>query len=508
MDPAIAYTPLSWQLLYATCAKLLNYPDKPGLAGSILTPEVARALPTRSADGRTYTYTIRPGFRFAPPSDEPVTAQTFKTTIERALNPRMHNPVAAEFDDIVGAKAYMARRATHISGVTASGNTLTVKLTAPAPDLPSRLAQPFFCAVPSDTPIDPKGVRVIPMAGPYTVASYTPGQGIVLVRNPNYHANRPHRLAQIDVNVNIPGSRAVSQVEAGRADYAVDGEVDNSDAATLAARYGPGSPAARDGHQQYFVNVARAVDFLALNTHRPLFSDLKMRLAVNYAIDRAALAQLGREGSHLPEHPADGYLPPDVPGYTNPQIYPLKPDVAKARALAAGHVGQTAQLYTCDATPCDQQAQIIKTDVAAIGLHLEIKAYPDSTLYKKALTPGEPFDLLWASWASDYPDPAATLNLLLESGTIIPTFNSPTYRDRLAAAAKLTGPNRYLTYAKLNLELTRDAAPWIAYGNGDAHDLFSARIGCQTYGVYGIDLAALCPRTHAARVARPPRTPG
>jgi peptide/nickel transport system substrate-binding protein len=495
MDPAKAYIPLSWQLLYATCAKLLNYPDKSGLAGSVLVPEVAQSLPRRSADGRSYTFTIRSGFRFSPPSNQPVTAQTFKDTIERTLNPRMENPVAAAFNDIVGASAYMAGKADHISGVTARGNTLTIRLTAPAPDLPTRLAQPFFCAVPSDTPIDPKGLRVIPSAGPYSVASYTPGQGIALVRNPNYHGDRPHWLKRIEVRVGIPGQRAVAQVEAGTAEYAIDGEVDSSDAATLAARYGPERAAARAGHQQYFTNVARQLDFLALNTHRPLFADVRMREAVNYAIDRTALAALGHEDSLLPDHPADSYLPPNVPGYTNPRVYPLTPDPAKAKALARGHAEASAVLYTCDASPCDQQAQIIKTDLAAIGLQLQVKAFPDQTLYAKTATPGEPFDLAWVDWYADYPDPDAILNLLLESGSPIPTFDDPTFRARLAAASQLSGPKRYLTYAKLDADLTRNAAPWIAFGNAYAHDFFSSRIGCQTYGVYGIDIAALCIRT-------------
>jgi ABC-type transport system substrate-binding protein len=316
----------------------------------------------------------------------------------------------------------------------------------------------------------------------------------VLVRNPNYHGNRPHSLDRFEVRVNIPGGRAVAQVQAGTADYAIDGEVDSSDAATLAARYGPGSPAARAGHQQYFVNAARQLDFLTLNTHRPLFANLRMRQAVNYAIDRTALAQLGHEGSLLPDHPADSYLPPNVPGYSNPQIYPLTPDLGKARALAAGHAGQTAVLYICEAAPCDQQAQIIKTDLAAIGIKLQVKAYPDQTLFTKLATPGEPYDLAWDGWYSDYPDPDAILNLLLETSQFFPTFDDPTDRARLAAAARLSGPKRYLTYAKLNADLTRNAAPWVAYGNGYGHDFFSARIGCQTYSVYGIDIAALCIR--------------
>ena len=369
MDPALANDGLAVQLLYATCAKLLNYPDKPGPAGSQLVPEVAQSLPERSAGGRGYTFTIRSGFRFSPPSSEPVTAQTFKYTIERALNPRMRSQVAGQFRDIVGASAYMAGKAAHIAGLTARGNTLTIRLTAPAPDLPARITEPAFCAVPSDTPIDPRGVRVIPSAGPYRVSSYTPGQGIVLTRNPNYHAGRPHRLERIEVTVGIPGQRADTQVQADTADYAdyEAGGEPAGDASALAARYGPGSPAASAGHQRYFVNPQPQLDFLALNTHRPLFADTRLRQAVNYAIDRRALARLGDEYSPVPEHPTDHYLPPGIPGYSTTRIYPVTPDLAKARALAKGRATTTAVLYTCDQAPCDQQAQIIKTDLAAIG---------------------------------------------------------------------------------------------------------------------------------------------
>jgi hypothetical protein len=84
------------------------------------------------------------------------------------------------------------------------------------------------------------------------------------------------------------------------------------------------------------------------------------------------------------------------------------------------------------------------------------------------------------------------LNVLLEDGTFIPTFKNPAYRVRLAAAAQLSGAERYLTYARLDADLARDAAPLVAFGELSSPELFSSRIGCQTYGVYGIDLAALC----------------
>ena len=153
---------------------------------------------------------------------------------------------------------------------------------------------------------------MIPSAGPYRVVSYTPGQGVVLTRNPNYHGNRPHRLARIEQAVQVPGRRAIAEVEKGAANVALDGAVDPSNAARLAARYGVRSPAGRSGRQQYFVSPQAALDFFALNTHRPLFSDTRLRRAVNYAVDRAALARLGNFLSRLQEHTTDHYLMPSV----------------------------------------------------------------------------------------------------------------------------------------------------------------------------------------------------
>ena len=495
MDPALANDTVALQLLYSTCAKLVNYPDEAAPAGSQLVPEVAQSLPVRSADGKSYTFTIRSGFHFSPPSTESVTAQTFKYSIERTLNPRMRSPFARDYADIVGAPAYMAGKSGHISGLIARGNRLTVRLTAPTGDLPALMAEPAVCAVPTDTPIEPRGERVIPSARPYRVASYTPKQGVVLTRNANYRGNRPHRLARIELAVGIPARRAIDEVEAGTAAYAIGAEFDSAQAATLAARYGPATPAAKIGHQQYFVNAYPQLDFLALNTHRPLFADLRLRQAVNYAIDRARLARLGDYFLPLPEHTTDHYLPPGIPGYRNVQIYPLTPDLAKARRLARGHAGATVVLYTCKVSPCPEQAQIVKTDLAAIGLRVEVNALPSDKLFTKLATPGEPFDMGWGGWLPDWRDPAAMLNALLESGTFVPTFEDPTWRRRLAAAAKLTGAERYLTYARLDADLARDAAPLVAFGNLSSPDFFSARIGCQVFEpAYGMDLGSLCIR--------------
>jgi YVTN family beta-propeller protein len=499
MDPALAYEVVtgSWQLLYATCAKLLNYPDEPGPRGSRLIPEVARALPALSADRETYTFKIRPGFSFSPPSNQPVTAQTFKETIERTLNPRMRSGTAPYLADVVGAAAYAAGKTDHISGVVANGDTLTIHLVKPEGDFPTRMATPAFCAVPHGTPIDRKGVRVLPSAGPYYLSSYTPGHRIVLIRNPNYHGSRPRHFARIEYAV-VPYRQAVADVQAGRADYVYLWGPGAADLRTLASqlanRYGPTSSAARRGRQQYFLDPAPALDFFSLNAHRPLFADARMRQAVNYAINRRALADVG-DAAPAPDYPTDQYLPLGTPGYARAHAYRLTPDLTKARALARG-AGRIAVLYTCDGTPCQEQAQIVKTDLAAIGIQVDVQAFPLSTMFFRESRPGAPFDLGYVGWIADYPDPWAMLDTVLGQAGFL-TFDDPTYQRRLAQAAQLSGPERYLTYSNLELDMAHNAAPLAVYGNMVIPDFFSARIGCQTYGVYGMDLAALCTRNSA-----------
>jgi peptide/nickel transport system substrate-binding protein len=418
----------------------------------------------------------------------------------------MKDPFVTDFSDVAGMSAYESSRADHIAGIVARADTLTIRLSAPNPDIVARLTEPPACAVPSDTPINPGGFNLIASAGPYYVESFTPGQSVLLERNPNYRGSRPHRFERIEVAMGMSTGRAVAAVKAGTADYTtlasgapspgagLAGSV-AAEASALAAQYGPFSPAALRGLQQYFVNPGLQLDYFVLNTHRPLFSDLRLRQAVNWAIDRRKLAQLGDGFQPLPEHPTDHYLPPGMPGYRGEQLYPLTPDLARARQLANGD-GRTALLYTCDISPCPEQAQIVTTDLAAIGIRVQIKKLTLGALFSGFLNPHPPFDLAWDGWITDFPDPYGMLNVLLEDGAIIePTFNDPTYQRRLAAAARLSGPNRYLTYGKLDLDLARNAAPLVAFGNLSSHDFFSARIGCQIYNAYlGMDLAALCLR--------------
>jgi ABC-type oligopeptide transport system substrate-binding subunit len=498
-DPTLAYYQTSWQHQYATCAKLLNYPDAPAPKGSQLQPEVAAAMPTISNDGKTYTFTIRDGFKFSPPSNAPVTAEVFKFAIERVLTPKMQSPGASFIKDVVGSEDMLAGKAQHASGVTVAGNKLTIKLTTAAPDLLARLAMPFFCAIPTNTPVDANGVDTPPMAGPYYIKKRIPKRTIVLARNPNYGGDRPANLDEMIYTVGVNENQGLLQIKAGHADYAADA-LPPSSHCELDRQYGPDSQAAKDGKQQYFVNPALIFSYVGLNTTRDAFKDPKVRQAVSYAIDRPSIS---RQSGCFAGTLTDQYLPPGVQGFKDTDIYPLDgPDLDKAKELMAGKTGIKAVLYTCNAGSCPDRSQVIQANLKAIGIQVEIKQWERAIQFEKEGIRGEPFDIADEGWIADYPDPYDFLNKLFDGTTITAKnnvnfsyFNNANINQKLEEASRLTGDKRFSTYGDLDAELARDWAPVASYQNDNIRDFFSARIGCQVYQpVYGMDLNTLCVR--------------
>jgi len=154
IDPALTLAPntgatISAQIASvalgdATCALLFRYPVAgPPAIRYDLVPEVAAGYPKVSPDGRTYTFTIRKGYRFS--TGAPVTAASYAAAINRDLNPKMGSPAAQYLRDIVGAGAVQRGTVSTASGVKVAGSRLIVQLTKRAPDFAARTTTPYFC---------------------------------------------------------------------------------------------------------------------------------------------------------------------------------------------------------------------------------------------------------------------------------------------------------------------------------------------------------------------------
>ena len=505
-DPATAdpYYPVAHQIFYATCAQLMNYPDAAAPAGARLQAEVAAGPPEISSDGRTYTFRIRPGFRFSPPSNEPVTATTFRASIERALGPGLGRdaPAISYAHDIVGADAFHRGRSRSIAGLSVRGDRLRVRLTAAAGDLPARLALPQFCAVPQRTPVEANGLaQPIPSAGPYYIAAADAGRQLVLRRNPNYRGSRPRRIAQVDYVVGLSTRSAVDRVRAGTFDATTLGVPDLFEPEFQpGGRYDREFGAAAGARRRYFLHPSLTLRAFALNTSRPLFRDPALRRAVSLALDRGALA--GRFGAQ----PTDQYLPPAMPGFRDVHAYPLNgPDLTAARALT-GSRARTAVLWTCGGIVCRAIGEIVRRDLAPLGLRVKIRQLVTWDIAGGRR--GAEYDLLDVVWTPDVPDPDAILGPLLDGTRLRPTdntnlsyFDDPSTNARLARAGALTGGARYRAFGTLDAELARDDAPLAAFAVDNVAEYFSPRLGCSVFQpvIGSSSLGALCVRSSASK---------
>jgi peptide/nickel transport system substrate-binding protein len=481
VDPQMDYTSIGWQLEYATCRNLVSYPDAAGTAGEELVPDAATSLPTISADGLTYSFLLRPGLRFS--DGEPLTAESYARALVRSLWPGL-GPTSY-FANIVGASAVHAGRATELFGVVVPDSRhLRIRLRQADPTLLDKLATPFACPVPAQTPLAPS-FSPLPASGPYAVTTLT-GTTLAATRNPYYTGHRPAGPDEIDYQAGVDGETAVQDVESGAADYLADG-IPADQSPRLYDSYGPGSQ-----HQQLFVDGTLGVRYLGLNTSRPLFADPTVRQAVNFALDRPAI--IAALGPHSGE-PTDQVLAPGMPGYRPISRYPLDgPDLPAALALMNGRTAD-AVLYTSFAAM--PAAELIKAELAPIGIDVTIDAFSRGEQIQRDGMRNEPFDMTIEGWLPDFADGSADAQLfdgttITDSNNIdISYFDDPTVNHLIHHAARLAGTRRDDAYASLDALLTADA-PWAPIAVMNQLDFVSARVGGVIYQPErGLDLGAV-----------------
>jgi ABC-type transport system substrate-binding protein len=220
-----------------------------------------------------------------------------------------------------------------------------------------------------------------------------------------------------------------------------------------------------------------------------------MRRAVNYAIDRRALA------AAFDDAPADRIVPPAVPGFPAGRVYPLDgPDLVAARKLA-GRGSRHAVLYWCGPDARQRTlAHIVSSDLARIGISVSVAASqscPTNGRYDAQMKRADL--ILFSGLGSEERDPAPFLDQeLVRDGSVGSAlgpglWTTAGFRKRLERAAALRGPARLRAYVRLVGKLTR-AAPFAVFGSFIWSEYFSPKIGCRIFQAeYGIvDLGALC----------------
>jgi ABC-type oligopeptide transport system substrate-binding subunit len=489
-DPALDYLSTGWEIEYATCLKLMNYPDVNGPKSSQLYPDAAAGFPKVSNSGKTYDFNVTAGKWTKFSDGSPVTAANFKAAIDRDADPKMQSPALPFFSDIVGADK------SPVSGVKVSGSHLIVTLTHAAPDFLARMAMPFFCAIPTNLAHDPNGVLAPASAGPYYISERVPNKSITVKKNPNYKGKRPHNVNAIVYNIGNSLDASYLRAQQGATDYAAQG-IPPASYAEAAQKYGINKT-------QFWAKPIMSINYLAFNHDRPLFkgaAGIALKKAISYAIDRKAL--LAQSG-YLAGKRTDQILPPGMAGFRDASLYPLKgPDLVTAKKWAAKSGvkdGTTVELYTSNRGAAPLQAQIYQFNLKQIGLNVNTHLFARAVQIDKEGTRGEPFDVTTEGWLADYADPYDFINVLLSGDNLhassnnnVAYFNDPKYNKLMTQASLMSGAARYTAYGNLDVNMMKDNPPWAARANSNDRIFLSARVGCFTYNsIYQLNLAALC----------------
>jgi peptide/nickel transport system substrate-binding protein len=491
VDPQTAWFTTAWSLEYATAAKLYNYPDERGPAGSILQPEVASGF-TVSDGGRTYTFTIRKGFRFS--DGTAVTARNFAYAIDRAANHKLESP-AAQFItnpdgvNIVGAIGVNQGYGKHVLGVSVKGNRLVVHLVRPSGTFLSIISMPFFQATSTKLPLTHEVTSPYPSAGPYFFSRHDVNVLTSIRRNPFWMRGpgrmRPRNLTGLDVLWNQDENALVDKVQSGQLDE--DAVLPPDRVQGIADQYGV-------NRTRFWAQPENCTGYLPMNMANHLFKDnLPLRQAINYAINRKAyVAPVGPYAGSPWTH----IFNPGVPGWRDVTIY--RHNLAKARQLAAGHFrdGKITVYYHPNGTAGPAQAQVVRHDLVNLGFDpAKITMKGDyAELYDPLGIRGNDADIAVSrGWCSDYPDPYTFINVLFDGNFIkaennvnVSYMDLPKWNRRMEAAAKLVGPKRFQVYGQLDLDLMRQVAPVAVERTYNNRYFFSGRVDPKSLVYQGI----------------------
>ena len=418
LDPPNAIDPLSLQIAENI------YPGLVALAPSLQPiPWAAQALPTISADGLTWTFTLRPGLKWS--DGTPITAQTFAYSINRALDPCNAFNAAYYLYAIKDAVAFNAdetcdQRTHTIKGPLQTligdsihapdAQTLVITLARPDTAFLAAMTYPAAAAVPQQL-IEQYGAKYTEHLadGPgfggdlFKVTKWDHAGHLVLQRNDNFWGDKP-KLREVDYTFFKDATTAYNAYLAGQ----------------TAVGFAPAAQLTQARTHQGFHQIPiQQIDYYALNWTTAPFNDLRMRQAFALALDKQALAN---NVLHETVLPTNHIVPNGAPGFNPSLLGPdgtqsLTGDPWRANQLAAAYAADTGCGTATDFSRCPRVTLTVYSSdsqaVAEAARQMWLKAMPHYPIsiqmsggsLLQSLSAKQQFQLQAQTWVGDYPDP-------------------------------------------------------------------------------------------------------
>lgn len=425
LDPALGQTIPATAALSQVYTPLLTYRRVEGRSGTELIPGLAAGLPKVSADGLTYTLRLRDDLEYA--DGTPVRASDFEHALKRVL--RLGSPGAAFYEHIAGAVDYAKKRdsGADLSGVQTDDVTgrIVIRLDRPYAPFEHLLALTFAAPVPAKTPFENTTAQPPAGTGPFRITRSDPDREFILERNPRFESLGidgvpPAKVDRITVRIVPDKVKQAEDVLSNKLDYMSDSPPPDM------------LPTVKnEARDRYEEHVPLSTNWFFMNGRLPPFDDPRVRRAVNYGVDKPALAKV--YAGQL--RPACSFVPRGIIGYDAeldtsgcPFGDPRKPpDVARARALihAAGAEGAKVTVWGYDQTPQGEAVQAYAGMLEELGFDTDVKLV-DFAVWRQAIGNAKnQAQTGLDAWTAAFPHPLTYFELVT-SDAIRPTSNKNT----------------------------------------------------------------------------------
>jgi peptide/nickel transport system substrate-binding protein len=490
LDPALSYTSEGWTAMAEVYIPLLTYKHAEGVEGSEVVPGLAKEMPKISDGGKTYTLQLRPGLKYSDGSA--VKASDFTHAVERVF--KTNSGGSPFYTAIVGGEKFAETKTGGIPGIEANDRTgkIVIHLVKPRGTFSNELGLMFVAPIPQDTPNSNQSTNPPPGTGPYMITKSDPGKGWSYERNPywakaNSKAMPEYPSGHMDkINITIirNPSTQVNDIEQGKFDWMQTQPPPD--------RY----PEVKSKYEgtQFRTQPTISTYYFWMNTKRPPFNDLKVRQAVNYAVDSAALERIyvgSIKGTQQ-------ILPPGMPGYKKFVLYPHNLAKAKAMIKEANPADMNITVWGDSEAENEAAATYYQDVLAQLGFNATLKIVnPDNyfTVIGNQTTPD--LDTGWSDWFQDYPHPNDFFQPLLAGESILPTNNgnfaeidNPKFNKEISKLGEeQLGPKQEAAYEALDREYMEEA-PWAPYGTRTLSTFVSSAINLEnvifnsTFGQY------------------------
>jgi len=490
MDPQLSYTQEGWSAMGEVYIPLLTYKHAEGAEGAEVVPGLAKELPKISNGGKTYTLFLRPGLKYS--NGKPVKASDFPYAVERLF--KVNSGGSPFYTSIVGAEKFAETKTGGIPGIKTNDKTgeIQIELEKPRGTFENELGLMFVAPVPKGTPNEDLSANPPPGTGPYMITKSQPGRGWEVERNPYWEKANSKAMPEYPSGL-LDGAKftivrnpqtQVNDIEQGKFDYMQNPPP--ADRYTEVKENFEGT--------QFRIEPTISTYYFWMNTQKPPFNDVKVRQAVNYAVDSAALERVYSGQIKGTQQ----ILPPGMPGYKKFELYPHDMEKAKELLKEANPSDMDITVWTDTESPNNEAGEYYEGVLKELGFNTKLKILNADNYFTVIGNQSTPdLDTGWSDWYQDYPHPNDFFQPLLTGESILQTnngnfanFDEPAVNKEVTRLGEeRLGSEQETSFEELD-EKVMEQAPWAPYGTRTLSTFVASNVNLEsviyspTFGAY------------------------